>query len=100
MRSHAYDVPLRCSQIIAFLDTGAGKTLISVLLIRHVAPRLRKRARIAAPAESDGGCARARVLAPRAERKSRLAFFLAPTVALVKQVGPHLTRMLMMFEAR
>lgn len=73
-------------QIIAFLDTGAGKTFISVLLIRHVAPLLRKCAAIAAPAESEGGCARARVLAPLALRKSKLAFFLAPTVSLVKQV--------------
>jgi len=76
------------AQIIAFLDTGAGKTLISVLLIRHIAPLLRKCAAAAAPAESDGGCARARVLAPLAQRKSKLAFFLAPTVSLVKQVTP------------
>ncbi len=79
------------AQIIAFLDTGAGKTLISVLLIRHVAPLLRKCAAAAAPAESDGGCARARVLAPLEQRKSKLAFFLAPTVSLVKQVARRTT---------
>ena len=76
----------RSVQIIAFLETGAGKTHISVMLIEHVAPQLRKCAAVAAPPESDGGCARARVLAPMAQRKSKLAFFMAPTVALVKQV--------------
>ena len=93
-RHKIYFQPDARLQIIAFLDTGAGKTLISVLLIRHVAPQLRKRAQVATPAESDGGCARARVLAPRAQRKSRLAFFMAPTVSLVKQVALRTVRTL------
>ena len=71
-------------QIVAFLDTGAGKTHIAVLLLRHVAPDLRTAAS-GAVAQYDGGCARARPPPSREHRKLR-AFFMAPTVALVKQV--------------
>lgn len=48
--------------IIANLDTGAGKTLIAVMLIKEVAKNV------------------------KLSGKKRLIFFLAPTVALVHQV--------------
>jgi len=75
-------------QIIAFLDTGAGKTFISVLLLRDVAAELSKHAaaRKALTQHCSGGCARARPIVERCIRKQQLAIFLAPTVALVKQV--------------
>ena len=51
-------------QVIAFLDTGSGKTFISVLLIRHCVSVVR-----------------------RNPEDKRVAVFLAPKVALVMQVG-------------
>ena len=51
-------------QVLAFLDTGSGKTFISVLLIRH---------RVS--------------LVKQNPEDRRLAVFLAPKVALVMQVG-------------
>ncbi len=50
--------------MIAFLDTGAGKTFISVLLIRHCVSLVKQNA-----------------------EDKRVAVFLAPKVALVMQVG-------------
>ena len=86
---HALNRFLPGEQIIAFLDTGAGKTFISVLLLRDVAADLRKAAADTDHASAllpDGGCARARPMPLKARRTRHLAFFLAPTVALVKQV--------------
>lgn len=97
-------------QVIAFLDTGAGKTFVSVLLIRH---RLAEQRRLAAAAAAEAGAAAAAaaaaapasaadvaggtaaaaaptVPAPDVARtppapQHRVAVFLAPKVALVLQ---------------
>jgi hypothetical protein len=37
-----------CRQVIAFLDTGAGKTFVAVLLIRHCMAEQRRQAALAA----------------------------------------------------
>ena len=49
-------------QVIAFLDTGSGKTFISVLLVRHCVSLVKKN-----------------------PEDARVAVFLAPKVALVMQ---------------
>ncbi|KAL4860046.1 Endoribonuclease Dicer 1 [Chlorella vulgaris] len=95
--------------VIAFLDTGAGKTFVAVLLIRHCIAKER-RVEAAAAANAAAAAAPARPLAPAcaardAPRKAvgagaarcaaaatvaeaaphRVAVFLAPKVALVVQ---------------
>lgn len=81
-------------QVIAFLDTGSGKTFVSVLLIRHCLAQERSTAAAAAAADahmtpsqpapdltqlgSAGGTKQAGGL-------RRVAVFLAPKVALVLQ---------------
>ncbi|RZR97336.1 hypothetical protein BHM03_00026506 [Ensete ventricosum] len=63
-RSHqlaVYEVALR-TNTIAVLETGSGKTMISVMLVKHFGEELKKRG------------------------DQRLILFLAPTVHLVVQV--------------
>lgn len=52
------------AQVVVYLDTGSGKTFVSVLLIRHVYAELAEQPQPRAPF---------------------LAVFMAPTVALVEQ---------------
>ena len=58
--------------VVAYLDTGSGKTLVSVLLLKH---HLAQRRAEAAAAEGRGAPA----------PPHRVAAFLAPKVALVLQ---------------
>lgn len=100
-----------CRQVIAFLDTGAGKTFVAVLLVRHCMAEQRRQAALAAaaaaaaentqpmPPVSDGAQAptapavgasaaaadAAAGLPGGAAGGHRVAVFLAPKVALVLQ---------------
>lgn len=58
------NVLVTLSQVVVYLDTGSGKTFVSVLLIRHVYAKVAERPEPHAPF---------------------LAVFMAPTVALVEQ---------------
>lgn len=78
-------------QVVAFLDTGAGKTFVSALLIRHCLAQ--ERAAAAAPSSAMAACRAAPAPAkPCAAEDAcqliggrRVAVFLAPKVALVLQ---------------
>jgi endoribonuclease Dicer len=74
--------------VVAFLDTGSGKTFIAVLLLRH---RLeRHAAAAAAPVDEAPAAGRQRRRAP----PPWLGVFLAPRVALVQQQAAALRRAL------